>query len=104
MNQYLILKEVIRRGAINYIDTGVRDRGGISERIIGLVLRTLINKYNISRDEVFISTKQGIIHSDEYVDAPPSLMIEEFKAPPFNFTEEDIVKDQFCIHPKFLQY
>jgi aryl-alcohol dehydrogenase-like predicted oxidoreductase len=44
-------------GGINHIDTGANFRDQSSERIIGQVLQTLHNKYEIDRENFFVSSK-----------------------------------------------
>lgn len=42
---------------INQIDTGLSFRRYRSENVVGLVLRTLIHKYGLAREEVNIISK-----------------------------------------------
>ena len=48
-------------GGINLIDTAINYRCQKAERTVGAVLKTLIHKYGINRDELFICTKNGYI-------------------------------------------
>ena len=54
----------IKSGAINVIDTAINYRAMKSEKSIGQALLRLINDGVISRDEVFICTKNGYITND----------------------------------------
>jgi aryl-alcohol dehydrogenase-like predicted oxidoreductase len=54
----------IKSGAINVIDTAINYRAMKSEKSIGKALLRLINDGVISRDEVFICTKNGYITND----------------------------------------
>ena len=54
----------IKSGAINVIDTAINYRAMKSEKNIGQALLRLINDGIISRDEVFICTKNGYITND----------------------------------------
>ena len=54
----------IKSGAINVIDTAINYRAMKSEKNIGKALLRLINDGIISRDEVFICTKNGYITND----------------------------------------
>jgi aryl-alcohol dehydrogenase-like predicted oxidoreductase len=54
----------IKSGAINVIDTAINYRAMRSEKNIGKALLRLINDGIISRDEVFICTKNGYITND----------------------------------------
>ncbi|MGB7664061.1 MAG: aldo/keto reductase [Nitrososphaeraceae archaeon] len=56
--------ESIKSGAINVIDTAINYRAMKSERSIGRALSRLIMDRVISRDQVFISTKNGYITND----------------------------------------
>jgi aryl-alcohol dehydrogenase-like predicted oxidoreductase len=56
--------ESIKSGAINVIDTAINYRAMKSEKSIGRALSRLIMDRVISRDQVFISTKNGYITND----------------------------------------
>jgi aryl-alcohol dehydrogenase-like predicted oxidoreductase len=49
---------------LNFIDTAINYRGMRSERDVGYVVKSLIDKGIINRDEIIISTKGGIIPGD----------------------------------------
>jgi aryl-alcohol dehydrogenase-like predicted oxidoreductase len=54
----------VRSGAINVIDTAINYRAMRSEKSVGRGLSSLINDGIISRDQVFICTKNGYITND----------------------------------------
>jgi aryl-alcohol dehydrogenase-like predicted oxidoreductase len=56
--------ESIKSGAVNVIDTSINYRAMKSEKSIGRALSRLIKDDIISRDEVFICTKNGYITND----------------------------------------
>ena len=56
--------ESIKTGAVNVIDTAINYRAMKSEKSISRALIRLINDDVITRDEVFISTKNGYITND----------------------------------------
>ncbi len=56
--------ESIKSGAINVIDTAINYRAMKSEKSIGRALSNLVKEGIISRDEVFICTKNGYITND----------------------------------------
>jgi aryl-alcohol dehydrogenase-like predicted oxidoreductase len=56
--------ESVKSGAINVIDTAINYRAMKSEKSIGRALLRLISNGIISRDQVFISTKNGYITND----------------------------------------
>ena len=56
--------ESVKSGAINIIDTAINYRSMKSEKNIGNAMKRLIEDGIISRDQVFISTKNGYITND----------------------------------------
>lgn len=56
--------ESIKSGAMNVIDTAINYRAMKSEKSIGRALSRLTEDHIISRDQVFISTKNGYITND----------------------------------------
>ena len=56
--------ESIKSGAVNVIDTAINYRAMKSEKSIGRALSRLIKDKVISRDEIFICTKNGYITND----------------------------------------
>lgn len=58
------IKISLESGAMNVIDTAINYRSQRSERAIGKALNEMINHGNISRDEVFISSKNGYLTDD----------------------------------------
>lgn len=58
------LYESVKAGAINVIDTAINYRAMKSEKSIGRALQRLVKDGIITRDEIFISTKNGYITND----------------------------------------
>jgi aryl-alcohol dehydrogenase-like predicted oxidoreductase len=56
--------ESVKSSAINVIDTAINYRSMKSEKNIGHAMKSLIDDRIISRDQVFISTKNGYITND----------------------------------------
>lgn len=56
--------ESIKSGAMNVIDTAINYRSMKSEKSIGHAMKRLIDDRIVSRDQVFISTKNGYITND----------------------------------------
>ena len=56
--------ESIKSGAMNVIDTAINYRAMKSEKSIGRALSRLVEDHIISRDQVFISTKNGYVTND----------------------------------------
>ena len=55
--QYLSLKHALMSGGVNHVETGCAERFQSSERVLGQVLQTLVEKYGYSRNQFFISSK-----------------------------------------------
>jgi diketogulonate reductase-like aldo/keto reductase len=75
--QYTALKKILMSGGINRIDTAAKFRRQKAELTVGWALRTLIEKYGFSRNEFFITSKNGTIVHNNYEDAPAELQYEE---------------------------
>jgi aryl-alcohol dehydrogenase-like predicted oxidoreductase len=63
----MLYREGIEYGlltGLNFIDTAINYRGMRSERDVGYVLKSLIKRGSIKREEVIVSTKGGIIPGD----------------------------------------
>jgi diketogulonate reductase-like aldo/keto reductase len=78
--QYNSYKLALLDGGINHVETNHMHRNQRSERVIGAVLQTLIEKYGYKREEFFITTKQGFIALDSIDEVPPELVIAEMVA------------------------
>ena len=49
---------------VNVIDTAINYRAQKAERSVGQAISELVNENKISRDEIFISTKNGYVTND----------------------------------------
>ncbi len=58
------VKLSVQSGAINVIDTAINYRSQKSERAIGKALKELVEGGTVSRDEIFVSTKNGYVTDD----------------------------------------
>ncbi len=100
---YDSIKTSVLSGGINHIDTAPNYRYTKSERTVGRVLTALDNKYGITRDQMFITTKGGYIPEDaermiSKTDETKRI-VEKLGVP-----EEEVVKESgHCMHPKFLK-
>lgn len=109
----MVLRQALLSGGINHIDTGHSFREHRAEYTVAKVLRTLFNKFGLSREEVFINSKQGFIGNNSYVDAPQELVLEELKQQT-SLTEEDFCiidqndgsggKEYYSLEPAFLEF
>ena len=93
----------VRSGAINVIDTAINYRAMKSEKSIGRALLRLVNDGIISRDQVFVSTKNGYITNDgDY----PNIDVMEYMHRMYIQTEvitaDDISSGYNVIKPSYL--
>jgi uncharacterized protein YyaL (SSP411 family)/aryl-alcohol dehydrogenase-like predicted oxidoreductase len=91
------LKRALRSG-VNLIDTSANYTEGASERLVGSVLRELIDAGELSRDEVIVVSKIGYVQGSNLESAQE----RESSGRPY----PEMVKYQdglwHCIHPEFL--
>jgi aryl-alcohol dehydrogenase-like predicted oxidoreductase len=93
----------VRSGAINVIDTAINYRAMKSEKSIGKALLRLVNDAIISRDQIFVSTKNGYITNDgDY----PNIDVMEYMHRMYIQTEvitaDDISSGYNVIKPSYL--
>jgi aryl-alcohol dehydrogenase-like predicted oxidoreductase len=93
----------VRSGAINVIDTAINYRAMKSEKSIGKGLLRLVNDSVISRDQVFVSTKNGYITNDgDY----PNIDVMEYMHRMYIqsevITADDISSGYNVIKPRYL--
>ncbi|MBI4411465.1 MAG: aldo/keto reductase [Deltaproteobacteria bacterium] len=87
----------------NFIDTAVNYRCQRSERVVGRVLKRLIESKVIQRNQVVVSTKGGFIPFDSN---PVTNMEAYIRKKWFDrgiITPDDIVASCHCMHPAYLQ-
>ena len=75
---YNAVKLMIISGGINVIDTAINYRCQKAERTIGVALKSLIKKYGVNRDELFVCTKNGYIPVKLKINIFRMMQIEEF--------------------------
>ncbi len=76
----VLYREGIEYGLVNglnFIDTAINYRGMRSERDVGYVLKSLVKRGSIKRDEVIVSTKGGIIPGDIEAKLVPSDFLQK---------------------------
>jgi hypothetical protein len=103
-DMYSAIKTSVLSGGVNHIDTAPNYRYMKSEKTVGKVLTVLENKYDIKRDQLFITSKGGYVpeNADDLISQREMIekMISEVGVP-----EESIVKESgHCLDPKFLEY
>jgi aryl-alcohol dehydrogenase-like predicted oxidoreductase len=87
------------RSGINIIDTSANYSDGGSEKLIGKIVRELIETNKISRDEIIIVSKGGYIQGSNYDMA----LEREKKGKPFPEVTKCAPDLWHCIHPEFLE-
>ncbi len=75
---------------INFIDTAINYRGMRSERDVGIVLKSLFDQGEISREEIVISTKAGIIPGDVEIGLVPKEYLRKILLDPGIINESDL--------------
>ena len=107
---YMAVRTALLSGGINHIDTGNFFMGQRAEPVIGGALRTMFRKFNMSREEVFVNSKQGWLLGNVAEDVTAELMLKELLLST-NLQEEDFIsegKDQatyyYSMAPEFLNF
>lgn len=96
--------ESIKSGAMNVIDTAINYRAMKSEKSIGRALLRLIRDRIISRDQIFISTKNGYITNDG--DFPGIGMMEYMQKmyiSPGLISQSDISASYNVLNPTYIE-
>ena len=75
---------------INFIDTTINYRGMRSERDIGVVLTTLVEEKKLTRENVVVSTKAGIIPGDIEAELVPKDYLQKVLLEPGIINESDL--------------
>lgn len=94
-----IIKNFILNG-VNVFDVARKYRNGFSEKDLGLVLNQLFKNKKINRNEMFISSKAGLINFNYY--NKKKIPIKEF-IKLRGLKSSDIKNNIFCASPKFLK-
>jgi aryl-alcohol dehydrogenase-like predicted oxidoreductase len=93
----------VKSGAVNVIDTAINYRAMRSEKSIGRALLRLANDRIISRDQVFVSTKNGYITNDgDYPNIDVMEYIHRMYIQTEVITADDISSGYNVINPNYL--
>jgi len=93
----------VRSGAINVIDTAINYRAMKSEKSIGKALLRLVRDGMISRDQVFVSTKNGYITNDgDYPNVDVMEYMYRMYIQPEVITADDISSGYNVMNPNYL--
>ena len=61
---YNAIKTSVLSGGVNHIDTAPNYRYMKSEKTVGKILTVLESKYDIKRDQLFVTSKGGYVPED----------------------------------------
>lgn len=98
------LYESVSSGAINVIDSAINYRAMKSEKSIGRSITKLVNDGIISRDEIFVSTKNGYITNDgDYPMLDVWEYIQRMYISPGIIKAEDISSGYNVLKPAYIE-
>ena len=97
---YSSLSYALRKG-INVFDTSIRYRSMRSEKILGRVIKDAINDKKIKRDEIFISTKGGLISFPDKKNKREYIESELIRKR--NIDPKEIFNNNHCINLNFIR-
>ena len=95
------VKQSILSG-INVIDTAINYRAQKAERSVGRALLELIDEEKISRDEIFISSKNGYVTNDADVNLGFWEYVKEEYSQKGVIKEGDVTSGYHCMTPTYL--
>ena len=98
INYQKIIKNFILNG-VNVFDTARKYRNGYSEEDFGIVFLKLLKNKKINRDQIYISSKAGLINFSQKKNKISQLEILVKKR---GINKSDIKNQIFCGNPKFL--
>ena len=101
-NQKNAIKKSILSG-INVIDTAINYRAQKSERTVGKAISELITDNKITRDEIFISTKNGYVTNDGDIKEDFMQYVVRELGKPGIVNEGDISSQYNCMTVPFLE-
>lgn len=95
--------ESIKQGN-NHFDTALSYRYTKSTQELAEALKEAFEKNLIQRDELVLSAKAGFIPLDYPFPKNPYGWIDEELVKKDRCTKEDIISDQYCLTPEFIEY
>jgi len=95
------VKQSITSG-INVIDTAINYRSQKAERSVGKAISELIQEEKISRDQIFLSTKNGYVTNDADVQLGFWEYVKEEYAQKGVIKEGDVTSGYHCMTPTYL--
>ena len=101
---YEAIKTSVLSGGVNHIDTAPNYRYMKSERTVGKILTVLERKYDIDRQQLFVTSKGGYIPEDGDELISRSTMIDDLISE-HGVPADSIQKESgHCMDPKFLEH
>ena len=94
---------LVASGGVNVLDTAINYRCQKGERALGAALKTLQAKHGISRDELFICSKNGYIPDDADHGKSAAMLVDE-RVEDGLISKEDVAAEIHCMHPDFLAH
>ena len=95
--------ESVKSGAVNVIDTAINYRFMKSEKSIGRAIERLIKDNIISRDQIFICTKNGYITNDgDYPSVDVMQYIQKMFISPGLIAPTDISSGYNVLNPNYI--
>ena len=101
-----IVKNAVKKSVLagmNVIDTAINYRAQKAERSVGQAISELINENKISRDEVFISTKNGYVTNDGDIQEDLMQYVMRELGKPGIVKEGDISSGYHCMTVPYLE-
>ena len=95
------VKQSITSG-INVVDTAINYRSQKAERSVGKAISELIKEEKISRDQIFLSTKNGYVTNDADVQLGFWEYVKEEYSQKGIIKEGDVTSGYHCMTPTFL--
>ena len=93
--------ESVRRG-VNLIDTAISYRNQEGEHSIGRGIRNLLESQEVSRDELIIASKGGILSYPKH-NRIKSFRRDYIDTGKYDIKMTDLVGKRYCIHPQFIE-
>ncbi|HEV8405654.1 MAG TPA: aldo/keto reductase [Nitrososphaera sp.] len=93
----------VKSGAVNVVDTAINYRSMKSEKSIGKALLKLVREGDISRDQVFLSTKNGYVTNDgDYPNVDVTEYVHRMYIQTEVMTANDISSGYNVMNPNYL--
>ena len=101
-----IVKNAVKKSVLagmNVIDTAINYRAQKAERSVGQAISELVNENKISRDEIFISTKNGYVTNDGDIQEDLMQYVMRELGKPGIVKEGDISSGYHCMTVPYLE-